>query len=115
MFERKKFLKLLKETKENKYDIVLIFNLDRLTRNYYESIEIEKHFRYLNNCKLISISEDINLNTATGRIMFRMKMALSCFFVEDMFEKQKVGIERAKDEGKYTGGKRGRSWKWKKN
>ena len=105
----------MEETKAKKYDIVLIFNLDRLTRNYYESIEIEKHFRYIDYCKLISMSEDINLNTATGRIMFRLKMALSCFFVEDMFEKQKIGIERAKEEGKYTGGKKGRSWKWNDN
>ncbi len=43
--------------------------------------------------------------------MFRIKMAVQCYMPEDMFEKQKVGIERAKAEGKFKGGKRGRTWK----
>jgi DNA invertase Pin-like site-specific DNA recombinase len=30
---------------------------------------------------------------------------------EDMKEKQKIGIARAKKQGKYKGGKSGRHWK----
>ena len=42
--------------------------------------------------------------------MFRIKMAIGCYMPEDMREKQKIGIARAKAEGKYKGGKKGRSW-----
>ena len=39
--------------------------------------------------------------------MFRVRMAVCCLMPEDMKEKQKIGIERARAEGKYLGRKRG--------
>ena len=51
----------------------------------------------------------MDLSNAAGRLMFRMKMAVGCYMSENMREKQVVGIERAKKEGKYKGG-RGRPW-----
>ena len=43
-------------------------------------------------------------------MMFRIKMAVGCYMPEDMREKQIIGIERAKLEGKYKGGSKGRTW-----
>ncbi len=106
LFERKKFLRLTKEL--DQYDAILVFNIDRLTRNWDDESKIEQLF---SKCNLISMSEPINLHNASGRLMFRVKMAVSCFMPEDMFEKQVIGIERAKKEGKYKGGKKGRTWK----
>jgi len=39
--------------------------------------------------------------------MFRVKMAVSCYMPEDMREKQRIGIARAKAEGKYKGRQKG--------
>ena len=106
--ERKKFLKLLNQ---NDYDAMVIFNLDRLTRKWDDVTMIESHFR--NNWetkKLISTGDSVDLSNASGRMMFRIKMAVSCYMPEDMREKQKIGIDRAKKEGKYKGGKKGRKW-----
>jgi len=112
--ERKRFKKLLEESREGIYDAIVIYNLDRLTRNWDDVTFIEKHFREnWNVCKLISTNDSIDLSSASGRMMFRIKMAVSCYMPEDMREKQKLGIERAKKEGKFKGGKKGRSWKWK--
>jgi DNA invertase Pin-like site-specific DNA recombinase len=110
LFKRKKFKKLLSEL--DKYDAVLIHNLDRLTRNWYDENEIEKAFS--NKCKLISMSDPIDLQNASGRLMFRIKMAVSTYMPEDMLEKQKIGIDRAKKEGKFKGGTKGRTWTRKK-
>ena len=110
--DRKKFKRLLEASKQGLFDAILIYNLDRLTRNWDDVTLIERHFRdNWDICKLISTSDTIDLSNASGRMMFRIKMAIQCYMPEDMREKQKIGIERAKAEGKYKGGKKGRSWK----
>ena len=110
--KRRKFLKLLEESKKGNFQAIVIFNLDRLTRNWYDETLIEKHFKdNWDKCKLISISDSIDLSTSSGRLMFRIKMAVQCYMPEDMFEKQIIGIARAKKQGKYKGGKKGRRWK----
>jgi len=108
--QRRKFKKLLEKGVLEGFSI-LIFNLDRFTRYWYDEAYLEKLFRdNWERCKLISASESIDLMTATGRAMFRFKMVVNCLMPEDMREKQVVGIERAKREGKYKGGKIGRQW-----
>lgn len=106
--ERRRFLNLIDETKKGKIDGIGIYNLDRLTRNWEDVVFIEKHFREIwDRCKLISMIDIINLADANGRFMFRIKMAFCCFMPEDMREKQIIGIERAKRQGKYKGRKPG--------
>ena len=103
--QRKKFMQLLNNKKG---DAMLVFNLDRLTRNWDSVTFIEKHFREnWEKYKLISTKDDINLNSASGRAMFRMKMIMTCYMPEDMLEKQEIGIARAKAEGKFKGRKKG--------
>lgn len=107
--ERKKFRKLLIE--EPEYEAIVIYNIDRLTRNWDDVTYIERFFRdNWERCKLISTSDSIDLSNASGRMMFRIKMAVCCFMPEDMREKQQIGINRARLEGKYKGGKKGRVW-----
>jgi len=103
---RQKFMELINNPKG---DALLVLNLDRLTRNWDSVTFIEKHFRdSWDKYKLISTGDEINLNTANGRFMFRVKLAMNCYMPEDMLEKQRIGIERAKKEkGKYLGRKKG--------
>jgi DNA invertase Pin-like site-specific DNA recombinase len=101
--ERRKFRKLLEEKKA---EGMAVSNLDRLTRNWDDVTFIEKQFRdNWDRYKLISTSDEVNLFNASGRAMFRIKMAINCMMPEDMREKQKIGIERAKKEGKYKYGR----------
>jgi len=111
--QRKKFKGLIEASKQEIFEAIIIYNLDRLTRNWDDVTLIEKHFRdNWDICKLISTSDTIDLSNASGRMMFRIKMAIQCYMPEDMREKQKIGIDRAKAEGKYRGGKKGRSWSY---
>jgi len=106
--ERRQFLKIISDEYNFDYDGVLVFNLDRLTRNWDDVTMVEKYFREnLDSKKLVSTKDDICLENANGRLMFRIKMAINCQMPEDMREKQVVGIERAKSEGKYKGRPKG--------
>lgn len=107
LLERKRFKRHLEYSLKNKTPVG-IYNLDRLTRNWEDVVFIERFFREnWENCSLISTSDEINLSNASGRFMFRIKMVVCCYMPEDMREKQKIGIERAKLEGKYLGRKPG--------
>lgn len=110
--ERKAFNKLLDDVKTgNAGNAVGILKLDRITRNWDDEAIIEKVFRdNWDTCRLISTGESIDLSNASGRAMLRFLMVINCLMPEDMKEKQRIGIERAKLEGKYKGGAVGRKW-----
>ena len=109
--QRKKFLKFINNEYNFEYDAILVYNLDRLTRNWDDVTMIEKYFREnWDHVQLMSCSDSVDLSNSSGRLMFRIKMATNCFMPEDMREKQKIGIARAKKQGKYKGGIKGRSW-----
>lgn len=107
LIERKKFKKLLDESLLDGTEFIGIQNLERLTRNWDDVVYIEKYFRENPKIKLLSTADAVDLSNASGRLLFRVRMAVSCFMPEDMREKQIVGIERAKKEGKYKGRKEG--------
>jgi DNA invertase Pin-like site-specific DNA recombinase len=109
--EREHFRNLLENPKG---EGLLVLNLDRLTRNWDSVTFIEKHFRE-NKYKLLSTGDEINLNSASGRMMFRIKLAVNCHMPEDMLEKQCIGIARAQKEGKFKGRKKGAKGKAKLN
>lgn len=113
--ERKKFRELISRIPFDDADGLLVIALDRVSRNWYDENVLEKAFvDNWKECKLVSCWDRVDLSSASGRFMFRTQLNMACYEVERMFERQKVGIARAKKEGKYNGGKKGRSWKCKK-
>lgn len=111
--ERIKFNEMLNNPKG---DGVVVFNLDRLSRHWADQPIIENYFKNSwSKFKLISLHDEINLHNANGRLMFRIKFAINCQSVEDMKEKQGIGIERARKQGKFKGRKKGAVAKKKYN
>ena len=111
--QRSEYQKMLHHWEQRKFDALVVQDVDRLTRNYYDGVELEK-FVTEKNKKIISLSEPVDFTTPYGRFMFRVKLAMNSFYVENLVEKIRIGVERAKKEGKYKGGKKGRRWKCKK-
>jgi len=103
--ERIGYQKMLKFIKQNPMTL-LVQDTDRLTRDFYDGVELEK-FILENKITLKSISENIDLESPNGRLMFRIKNALNAQYVENLVQKIKVGVARAKVEGKYKGRKKG--------
>ena len=104
---------MLRHWDEGKFETLVVQDVDRLTRNYYDGVAFEK-FVIDKKKKIISLSEPVDLTTPYGRFMFRVKLAMNSFYVENLVDKIRIGIQRAKKEGKYRGGKKGRKWKHKK-
>jgi len=111
---RSGYQRMLKFLSEKPSTSLIVQDTDRLTRDFYDGVELEVFIRK-NKINLISLSEKIDLNTANGRFMFRIKLAMNCFYVENLIQKIKVGVVRARAEGKYKGRKKGALGKRKKN
>jgi len=99
----KRLVRLLLEHPE--YTLI-VFNIDRLTRNYYNSIWIEK-FLINNKIKLISLSDIVDFDDPASLLNWRIKNCINAYFLSDLRKKQLAGIAQAKLEGKYKGRKKG--------
>ena len=86
-------------------DELYIYDFSRLNRTLLELLET---IEYLNNknVRLISIHENIDTGTPTGKMQVAIIGAVSEFLSNLQKEKIREGIEVAKREGKYKGRKK---------
>jgi len=85
---------------------LIVQDIDRICRDYYDSVWFEK-FVIENKIMIKSLSETVDFSNPMGKFTFRIKMAMNAFYVENLHEKIKIGVARAKAEGKYKGRKKG--------
>lgn len=104
--ERSGGKRLLKLLENNPSIILIVQDIDRISRDFYDAVWFEQ-FIIRNNILIKSLSETVDLTNPMGKFTFRIKMAMNAFYVENLHEKIKVGVARAKLEGKYTGRKKG--------
>lgn len=103
--KRKALLQLLDDAKENKFDLVLIYKLDRLSRSVKDSYLIIDEL-VKNNIGLISyMDKHINLSTAQQRAMFGMSMVFAQLEVEQTAERVSFGMNQGFKNGKYMFGR----------
>jgi len=106
---RPKLDAMLKDMRENAFDTILIYKLDRLGRSLSHLIDLMSEFRN-KNVRLISATDGLDTGK-NDNPMTRAFWALLGVFAE--FEKEiirervKSGLMRAKAEGKLLGRRRG--------
>ena len=81
------------------YDAIVVWKLDRWARSTQEaSREIETLFN--RNIPFISLTENIDLSTASGRLQFNVISAFAQFERDVISERTKEGLKHAKNVGK---------------
>ena len=85
-------------------DVLVVTKLDRLARSVANTVEIQKALEK-KNAGLKILDMDIDTTTPTGKLQFNLLAAIAQFEREVMLERQRIGIEKAKIEGKYKGRK----------
>lgn len=86
-------------------DTIYIHDFSRLGRNTEDLLRITSSLQK-KNIHLVSNKENIDTNTATGKLMFTMIAAIAEFERTNLKERQREGIELAKQKGKYKGRKK---------
>lgn len=100
---RPKLLEMLDYVREG--DIVYIKDFSRLARSTQDLLRIIDKLKN-KNVKLISIKEQLDTSTPSGKLMVTMLGAIYEFERDNLLERQKDGIAQAKKEGKYKGRKK---------
>lgn len=100
--DRKELKKMLRIVKEG--DIIYIHDFSRLARSTKDLLEIVELLKK-KGTSLVSLKENIDSNTPTGKLMLTMIAAINEFERLNLLERQREGILIAKRLGKYKGRK----------
>jgi DNA invertase Pin-like site-specific DNA recombinase len=100
------FKKLEKAIFNGEVDTVVIYKLDRLSRQLREGLNIlcdwcDKGLR------IVSVTQQIDFNGSVGKMMAAMILGIAEMEQQTRKERQSAGIAVAKKEGKYKGRKSG--------
>jgi len=99
-------VELLHKLRNDKYDGVLIYKLDRWARSSTELI-LEIDELTSKGLTFISLTENLDFSTSTGRLHFQILSAFAEFERSLISERTKEGIYRAKMKGKTLGRPKG--------
>jgi DNA invertase Pin-like site-specific DNA recombinase len=98
--DRPELDKLLQYAKPG--DTIVVWKLDRIGRSLKHLIDIMEHLEN-QGIQFISINDQIDTTTATGKLIFHMMAALSQFEREMIIERTKAGLKAARARGKLGG------------
>ena len=103
---RPAFNKLLEDIRNGELNCVLVYKLDRIGRSLQHLLKLFEEFNN-RRVEFISITQNINTSTPEGKMFLRMLMVLAEYERELIVNRIKVGLERAKKEGKSLGRRKG--------
>lgn len=83
-------------------DVVVVSELSRLARSVMDLYQIAKELKE-KGASLESLKEDIDLNSATGKLTFGIMAIMAEFERDLLLERQKEGIQAAQARGKKWG------------
>lgn len=99
---RPQFQAMLDYVRED--DVIYIKDFSRLARSTKDLLDIVEQLNK-KGVKLISLKENLDTNTPTGKLMLTMIGAIYEFERSNLLERQKEGIAIARRAGKYKGRK----------
>lgn len=99
---RADFQRMLKDSNKKAWDIVLVYKLDRFSRNKYETAVHKKTLRD-NGIKLVSATENIP-DTPEGIILESLLEGMAEYYSAELSQKVRRGQNESRKKGNWTGG-----------
>ena len=100
---REDFQRMLKDSDKKSFDYVLVYKLDRFSRNKYEMAIHRKHLKD-NGVKILSAMENIP-ETPEGILLESLLEGMNQYYSEELSQKAKRGMRETRMKGKFTGGR----------
>jgi DNA invertase Pin-like site-specific DNA recombinase len=101
--DRPKFQQLLKQLKHG--DALIVYHVSRLGRKTSEVLEVVEQLQDRGVEVYVDQLQGIDITSGVGKLLFTMLSGLAELEKEQLLERQRIGINRAKAEGKYKGRK----------
>jgi DNA invertase Pin-like site-specific DNA recombinase len=96
--------RMLADARAGKFDVILIWRLDRLGRSLGNLIKLLEDFKSW-NVALISFSESLDFTTSMGKLFYQLLGAFSEFERETIRERTRSGLRNARARGVKLGRK----------
>lgn len=101
--KRPNFQRMMKDVHQGKIQTIVCYRLDRLTRNTKDCFEfVEELDRY--GASFISLKENFDLTTPTGRLMFTLIAALAQMERETIADRIRDNLQELAKTGRWLGG-----------
>jgi DNA invertase Pin-like site-specific DNA recombinase len=99
--DRPKFTKLIGKLKSG--DTLVVREVSRLGRKTSEVLQLAEDLQDRNVKLIIDNLGELDVTSQAGKLLFLMLSGLAEMERETMLERQRIGINRAKAEGRYRG------------
>jgi DNA invertase Pin-like site-specific DNA recombinase len=94
--------RLMADAKQRKFDVVVVWKLDRFARSLTHLVNALAEFESL-GIQFVSLRDNIDLTTASGRLMFQIIGAMAEFEHSLIVERVNAGLRNAIAKGKTLG------------
>lgn len=101
--DRPKFSNLIRKLKSG--DTLVVREVSRLGRKTSEVLNLAEDLQDRNVKLIIDNLGELDVTSQAGKLLFIMLSGLAQMERESMLERQRIGIERARAEGRYRGRK----------
>ncbi len=100
--KRPAFTAMMADAKKRKFDVLLVYKLDRLSRSLKDLITTLDDLKSM-GVDFISYDNGLDTTTPTGRLIFNVVGAVAEFEKDIIRERVKAGLENAKRKGRRLG------------
>ena len=100
---RESFFDLVNDVKDGLVDIIVVYKLNRIFRNAYESQKYRKLFQK-HGVKLMSVTQQIDEDTSAGRLMTNVLSDIDQYQSETISDHVKSSMREMARQGYFTGG-----------
>lgn len=101
--ERPQGRQLIEDAKNNLFDSILVWKIDRFGRDTLSGLSAIEILRKY-NIEIISVTEPFDLNTPTGRFQFITYLNMAELERNNILDRMFLGATRAAKKGKWLGG-----------
>lgn len=96
---------MLHDLDQGRFDIVLVYKLDRLSRSQKDTMELIEDVFLPKNINFVSMTENLDTTTPVGMAMIGLLSVFAQLERAQIAERMAIGIEGRAREGKWHGGK----------
>ncbi len=96
--------KMLEDARRGKFQVILVWRLDRLGRSLVHLLRLLEDFKSW-NVQLVSFSEALDFGSSTGKLFYQLLGAFSEFERETIRERTRAGLRNARARGVTLGRK----------
>lgn len=102
--QRPALKQLIQDAKSHKFEKVIVYKLDRLSRSQKDTLMIIEDILLKNDVDFVSMNENFDTSTPFGKAMIGILAVFAQLEREQIKERMKMGKEARAKEGKFNGG-----------